>query len=143
MSPGETKPAVIDTSVIGALGANEDASEQPRSPAKVDTMKTPHRCHPHGTSSSAEGAAGTARYVSASVRREVSTRDGRRCAFVSAEGERCRETSLLELHHITPHARNGATTVENLTLYCRAHNALAAEHDFGRAFMARRSGRER
>ncbi|HEY8945708.1 MAG TPA: HNH endonuclease signature motif containing protein [Polyangiaceae bacterium] len=84
----------------------------------------------------------TARYVPAAVRREVYARDGRRCAFLSPDGVRCRETRLLELHHVTPHARNGATTTHNLALYCRAHNALAAEHDFGRAFMARRSGRD-
>jgi hypothetical protein len=61
---------------------------------------------------------------------------------VSADGVRCRETRLLELHHVTPYARNGAATADNLALYCRAHNALAAEHDFGRAFMARHSGRD-
>ncbi|HEY8945503.1 MAG TPA: HNH endonuclease signature motif containing protein [Polyangiaceae bacterium] len=72
----------------------------------------------------------------------MSTRDGERCAFLSADGVRCRETRLLELHHVTPHARNGPTTADNLVLYCRAHNALAAEQDFGRAFMARRSSRD-
>ncbi|HEY8945272.1 MAG TPA: HNH endonuclease [Polyangiaceae bacterium] len=139
VSPVATQPNVIDSDTTRA---NEDASGQPRSPAKVDTMKTPHRRPPHGTSPPAECAAVTARYVPAPVRREVYARDGRRCAFVSADGVRCRETRLLELHHVTPHARNGATTADNLALYCRAHNALAAEHDFGRAFMARRSGRD-
>ena len=28
--------------------------------------------------------------------------------------------------------------MENLTLRCKAHNDLAAEHDFGRDFMARK-----
>ncbi|HEY8945264.1 MAG TPA: HNH endonuclease signature motif containing protein, partial [Polyangiaceae bacterium] len=133
VSPSATQPDFIDR---GDTRANEDASEQPRSAAKVDTLKTPRRCQPHGMSPPADDAAVTARYVPARVRREVYPRDGARCAFVSADGVRCRETSLLELHHVTPHARNGATTADNLALYCRAHNALAAEHDFGRAFMA-------
>ncbi|HEY8945829.1 MAG TPA: HNH endonuclease signature motif containing protein [Polyangiaceae bacterium] len=139
MSPGETQQDDIDSA---ATRANVDASEQPHSPAKVDTMKTPRRSQPHATAPPADGAAVTARYVPAPVRREVYARDGRRCAFVSADGVRCRETRLLELHHVTPHARNGASTADNLALYCRTHNALAAERDFGRAFMARRSGRD-
>jgi hypothetical protein len=53
-------------------------------------------------------------------------------------GQRCRETGGLELDHIDPHARGGPPTVENLRLRCRAHNALAAEHEFGRDFMAAR-----
>jgi hypothetical protein len=37
----------------------------------------------------------------------------------------------------------GAHTTANLTLHCRAHNALAAELDFGRTHMTKRqaSGR--
>ncbi|HEY8946146.1 MAG TPA: HNH endonuclease, partial [Polyangiaceae bacterium] len=153
VSPGATHPDFIDS---GDTRANGDArnevtrrrgspsppSEQPRSPAEVDTMKTPRRRQPRGTSPHPDGATATTRYVPAPVRREVYARDCARCAFVSADGVRCRETKLLELHHVTPHARHGATTTDNMALYCRAHNALAAEHDFGRAFMARRSGRD-
>jgi len=154
MSPGETSRVGIDVSQVSpvatqsdaidssATRANEDASENSRSPAKVDTVKTPRRCQTHVTAPPTEGAAATARYVPAAVRREVYARDGRRCVFVSADGVRCRETRLLELHHVTPHARNGATTADNMALYCRTHNALSAERDFGRAFMARRSGRD-
>jgi 5-methylcytosine-specific restriction endonuclease McrA len=76
------------------------------------------------------------RYVPAAVRREVYRRDGARCAYVDARGERCRETHYLELHHLQPFAKGGAHAVSNLTLRCAAHNALAAEHDFGANFMA-------
>jgi hypothetical protein len=65
------------------------------------------------------------------VRRQVFDRDGGRCTHVDPRGQRCRETSLLELHHREPHARGGPDSAENLTLRCRAHNALAAERDFG------------
>jgi hypothetical protein len=72
------------------------------------------------------------RYIPAAVRRAVFERDGNRCAYVDSRGERCRETSRLEFHHREPFARGGPTTFENLSLYCTAHNALAAEQDFGR-----------
>ncbi|HEY8945703.1 MAG TPA: HNH endonuclease signature motif containing protein, partial [Polyangiaceae bacterium] len=111
MSPRETQADVIDS---GTTRANEDASEQPLSTVKDDTVKTPRRRQPLGTSPPAEGAAVNARYVPSAVRREVYARDGRRCAFVSAHGVRCRETTFLELHHVTPYAKNGATTAENL-----------------------------
>ncbi|HEY6725068.1 MAG TPA: hypothetical protein VI197_13620 [Polyangiaceae bacterium] len=80
----------------------------------------------------------------ASVRREVRERDGLRCAFVDEFGQRCRETRFLELHHELAHALGGRETVRNLRMYCRAHNALAAEQDFGREFILERiSGRLR
>jgi hypothetical protein len=45
---------------------------------------------------------------------------------------RCRETRDLELHHLKPFAHGGENVASNLTLRCSAHNALAAEEDFGR-----------
>ncbi len=70
------------------------------------------------------------RHVPAAVRREVWQRDAGRCAFLGADG-RCRETGWLELHHVVPFARGGPSTVENLELRCRAHNAYKAEQEFG------------
>ena len=78
------------------------------------------------------------RTVPAAVRRAVRERDGARCTYVDARGQRCRESALLELHHEVPFARGGPASADNLRLRCRAHNALAAEQDFGRAFMQRR-----
>ncbi|HVJ16502.1 MAG TPA: hypothetical protein VM686_13770, partial [Polyangiaceae bacterium] len=49
----------------------------------------------------------------------------------------CRETHGLELHHLCAFAQGGEHTVENITLRCRAHNALAAEEDFGKELMER------
>ncbi len=70
------------------------------------------------------------RHVPASVRRAVWTRDGSRCAFVGSAG-RCGEAAFLELHHVVPFARGGPTTVANLELRCRAHNAYEAVLEFG------------
>jgi hypothetical protein len=78
------------------------------------------------------------RHIPAAVSRAVYERDGARCTFVDERGERCQETHYLELHHRQPFGKLGAHTVANLTLYCRSHNALAAELDFGREHMPQR-----
>jgi hypothetical protein len=76
-------------------------------------------------------AAPRSRHIPARVRRAVFERDGARCTHVDASGQRCRETHHLEFHHLLPFARGGAHTAVNLTLRCAAHNAHAAELDFG------------
>src|SRR5690606_16673464 len=81
--------------------------------------------------------------VRAAVKREVWQRDGARCTYVDGR-TRCRETAFLQLHHVNPHAKGGPPSAANLTLRCHAHNALAAEQDFGRDFVrAKRDARGR
>lgn len=127
--------------------------------AATDRPRAPTR--PSSNAEAAQAAARTASYqpaprqervaparrpsITAEVRRAVWQRDATQCAYVDARGQRCRERAGLELHHLDPHARGGPATADNLTLRCRAHNALAAERDFGRAWMfhkvsARRAG---
>jgi hypothetical protein len=72
-----------------------------------------------------KAAAARSRHVPAAVRRAVWSRDEGRCAFIGAQG-RCRETGLLELHHVVPYATGGETTVRNIELRCRAHNQYEA-----------------
>ena len=81
------------------------------------------------------------RYIPVVVRREVFERDAARCTFIDCAGQRCRETHCLELHHLRAFARGGEHHLTNLTLRCRAHNALAAEEDFGRDFMGQKRAR--
>lgn len=71
----------------------------------------------------------TSRHIPAAVKREVWRRDGGRCAFRGTQG-RCTETGFLEFHHVVPFADGGQTTVGNLELRCRAHNAYEAEQWF-------------
>ncbi|HEX2874190.1 MAG TPA: HNH endonuclease [Polyangiaceae bacterium] len=78
------------------------------------------------------------RYIPAAVRREVFERDDGRCSYVDERGERCCETCYLELHHLQPFASDGPHLASNLTLRCAAHNALAAEEEFGRQLIAER-----
>lgn len=66
------------------------------------------------------------------ARRAAFERDGERCSYVSADGERCPARSWLEVDHISPRARGGSNQVTNLRVLCRAHNQLLAEETFGR-----------
>lgn len=79
----------------------------------------------------------------AAARREVRDRDGLQCTFVDEFGRRCRETRFLEIHHEVAHALGGDLGAKNLAMRCQAHNALAAERDFGREFMRERVGKAR
>jgi 5-methylcytosine-specific restriction endonuclease McrA len=67
-------------------------------------------------------------------------RDAGQCAFVGAHG-RCPETGFLEFHHVVPYAAGGQTSIENLTLLCRAHNAYEGVKHFGATRAGTSSGR--
>jgi hypothetical protein len=85
--------------------------------ASVDRPRT-------GTTPASHG-----RHVPAAVRRAVWERDGGRCGFVGTDG-RCQERGFLEFHHVVPFARGGGTSVDNLELRCRAHNAYEGRMEF-------------
>jgi 5-methylcytosine-specific restriction endonuclease McrA len=76
--------------------------------------------------------------VSRTARREVMARDGKQCAFVSADGVRCTERGGLEIDHVLERARGGTGEPANLQVLCRAHNKLKAEQAFGRAHVEER-----
>lgn len=79
----------------------------------------------------------TSRHIPAAVRRVVHQRDGGRCTYKDRQGQRCSKRHDLEFHHRTPFARGGAHSPDVLCLMCRTHNALMADHDFGKEVMAR------
>ena len=82
------------------------------------------------------------RNVPAEVKRAVWERDGGQCTFVSDTGHRCRERKDVQFDHIDPYARDGASTVSNIRLLCRAHNQYEADRTFGAEFMRhKRRGR--
>jgi hypothetical protein len=85
------------------------------------------------------------RSIPAEVQRAVWKRDGGRCAFVSDTGHRCTERQDLQYDHIDPYGRDGASSVSNIRLLCRAHNQFEAEQTYGAEFMRqkREQGRVR
>jgi hypothetical protein len=94
---------------------------------KIGATDHPRRVHRR---SAADG-----RYIAADVRRAVWKRDGGRCTFVSETGQRCPATRKLEFDHVDPYARDGASTVGNVRLLCRAHNQFEAERTYGAELM--------
>ncbi len=75
--------------------------------------------------------AGPREAIPVAVRRAVWERDGDHCTWPLDGGGCCGSTHRLELDHIIPWAEWGPSTVENLRIVCRRHNALAAKKVFG------------
>ena len=96
----------------GQVGSGEQSSTE-SGPAGEGTPEPSPRQH---GAKAATVPRQRGRYVPRAVRRAVWERDGKRCTYVDAMGQRCRETGGLELDHIDPHARGGPPTVENLSL---------------------------
>jgi hypothetical protein len=133
-APGE-RALEQPTSALPSRGsAPERASPPASAPARMATPATrqaPARDEPEAARS---------RHVPAAIRRAVWLRDAHQCTFVDSNGRRCRERAGLEIHHEHAYALGGSATLENLRLVCRAHNALYAERDFGRAHVERMKG---
>jgi len=83
------------------------------------------------------------RYVPAEVRRAVWERDSGKCQFRLASGEICGSTYQVEIDHVTPFARGGGATAEELRCACKSHNDAAARQAFGDAWMNRFTRRKR
>jgi HNH endonuclease len=75
--------------------------------------------------------------VPRAVRRAVVERDGLRCSWVGADGNRCDERAGLEYDHRHPRGKGGSSELDNMRLLCRAHNRHAAELEYGRPHMER------
>ena len=119
--------APLSTTDLQAESGSPSSSRSSRAPSPAAPSSHPRR---------------RGRHIPAHVRRTVSERDGQRCTYVDATGRRCAATHRLEFHHVQPFALGGQHTAENLTLRCAAHNALAAEQDFGRETIETAKGYE-
>lgn len=131
--------AKLEQRRTGALARSTTTTVATSGPAHADERAKSRR--PRAASSpvrSGPRPSGNSRHVPAAVRRAVWARDGHRCTFVSASGQRCESRAELELDHVRPFACGGENSVENLRLRCFAHNQLGAEHAYGEAFMAAR-----
>ncbi|WP_394831353.1 hypothetical protein LVJ94_33070 [Pendulispora rubella] len=82
-------------------------------------------------------------YVTREVRRQVFERDGAQCTFRDEIGRRCESRAFLELDHVKARALGGSNGATNLRIRCKAHNALAAELDFGREHIAKKIAEKR
>src|SRR5690606_34005448 len=73
------------------------------------------------------------RHVPVDLVREITERDGGRCASVDEHGNRGTAREHLTIEHRNPYASQGPTSPENLCLLCMAHNLHAARKVFGEA----------
>jgi hypothetical protein len=128
--PQKTSP---ESKVAGRSSAERESAQ--KSKPKSESELPPSDAEPGRSQVESESPRRRGRHVSAVVRRAVFERDEARCTYTNPLGRRCAETHRLELHRLRAFARGGEHTEENLTLRCHAHNALAAEGDFGRAFI--------
>jgi 5-methylcytosine-specific restriction endonuclease McrA len=75
--------------------------------------------------------------VTAAVKRAVWLRDDGKCTWPLDSGGTCGSTTRLEIDHVVPRARGGASTVDGCRLLCAAHNQLAARQVYGDDWMDR------
>lgn len=62
----------------------------------------------------------------------VFKRDHGRCTFIDPRtGRKCGSSFQLEIDHIKPKGLGGTDDIDNLRVYCRAHNQYAAQQTFG------------
>ncbi len=133
--------ALIDAAVIELLiklekrkcGGN-DAAQTARGAGTAGTAGASNARSADRSSDRAAAAAAAAgsglvrpRTIPLDLRRAVWRRYDGRCAFLASGGKRCSARAFLEFHHVDPFARGGRSTVMNLELRCRAHNAYEAE----------------
>jgi hypothetical protein len=138
--PDGDPAAIVDRALTVLLEQAEHAKFAARvRPARAAATRSAQPGTPRtAIAPSATGATGprsrgnrsSSRRIPAAVRRAVWARDEGRCAFVGADG-RCGEAGFLEFHHVVPFAAGGPSTINNLQLRCRAHNAHEAERDYG------------
>ncbi len=74
-------------------------------------------------------------HVTAAVKREVWARDGGKCQWPVDGGGVCGSMTRLEIDHVVPRGKGGASTVENTRILCKAHNIEAARQAYGDAHM--------
>lgn len=72
------------------------------------------------------------RYIPASIKRAVWSRDRGSCRFVGVNGERCGSKHFLQIDHIQPFALEGESSTDNLQLLCFTHNQMRAKQEFAR-----------
>jgi 5-methylcytosine-specific restriction endonuclease McrA len=74
---------------------------------------------------------GNPRQMPARTRDQVFVRD-QKCMYKGPDGKRCGSIHVLQVDHIKPVARGGASTIDNLRVLCAYHNRLESERLMGR-----------
>jgi len=97
--------------------ANSERSEQTES-VRSESVRAKSRAR------SRNSAPGKRERLTARELHTVNARDGRRCTFIDASGNRCPNERWLHVHHVHSVARGGTNTPENLITLCSRHHQL-------------------
>jgi hypothetical protein len=76
-------------------------------------------------------------HIPAAVKRAVWSRDEGKCTWPLDSGGICGSTLRLEIDHVVPRGKGGASTVDGCRLLCAVHNQLAARQIYGDDWMDR------
>ena len=87
---------------------------------------------------SSSPAAARSRHIPLPVRDRLLEKAGHRCEYVSSEGVRCTERTLLAIDHIEPWGLGGTSDEANLRVIRAPHNRLLAERCYGGELIERR-----
>jgi 5-methylcytosine-specific restriction endonuclease McrA len=71
------------------------------------------------------------RAIPEKIKQRVWKRDGGRCTYIAADGQRCGSRAGVEFDHRLPWALGGESNEENIRLLCRSHNQHLARVRFG------------
>jgi 5-methylcytosine-specific restriction endonuclease McrA len=130
----EESAETTEAAAASSSAAEEkDAAEEGKARPENGTQRR------SASSSETKKAAEPCRYIPKEIRRAVYDRDRGRCTYQDPRtGRRC-SSPRVQFHHIKPWSMGGDHSVDNLTLRCKAHNDLAAEHDLGGSAFRKRA----
>ncbi|MBC7386443.1 MAG: HNH endonuclease [Cryobacterium sp.] len=117
-------------------------SRIPKEPSKENTEKNAaaDEVRPAESGLKQSGGSGAeleslkrSRYISVRDRANTHSRANGACEYIHpVSGKRCGSRFGLQMEHLIPFAKGGASTAENLRAYCPAHNRLSAVAEYGK-----------
>jgi len=120
----------------GEMPVREKQSNQPSTQQSPPPAEVKKEAISEGKAPSKETSLPlNSRTISVTVKRSVWERAHGRCEYRAENGARCEARYSLEYDHVTPVSLGGLSNKDNLRVYCRQHNVLAATQIFGRTHM--------
>ncbi|MCB9084872.1 MAG: HNH endonuclease [Bdellovibrionaceae bacterium] len=101
---------------------NSSKNGKTRTSALSEELRELNRNRQIQTKAMTKKANSKRRPVPAATKHRVILKFAGQCSHVDHQGERCRETKFLEIHHLKPIALGGGDHLENLTLLCSGHH---------------------
>jgi len=117
-----------------ALAKRAAAASAESGPASSERSEQTESVRSKSRARSRNSAPGKRKPLTARELHTVNARDGRRCTFIDASGNRCPNERWLHVHHLQSVARGGTNEPENLITLCSRHHQLV--HQFSNILRA-------